>query len=102
MGEVVSKVIINPGTRAGFWRPGHPNGPFVHLGDYVGPPLGDPLIGTVFNQALMEGDISFSVSVLFRPDLGRKNRFLEPIIILDEIIPEIWNYEHWRELGEED
>lgn len=97
----VPNVKIDTGTRAGFWRPGEPGGPFIHLGDYIGPPLGDPIIGTKFQQELMEGTITFSVAVLFRPDLGRKNRFLEPIIILDDIIPEIWNYEHWRELGED-
>jgi predicted alpha/beta hydrolase len=67
------------------------------MGVYVGPDLGDHVIGSKLEQHLMEGVVRFGVGVLFRPDLNKRQR-LETILILEKYIPEMFNYEHWEEL----
>lgn len=98
-------VRILPGTRVGFWNPGpHSAGfhekhklAFVPKGVYVGPDLGDHIIGTKLAQPLMEGELILRVGVLFRPDLGKRQR-LETILMLENWIPEMFDYEHWEKL----
>jgi len=69
------------------------------MGIYEGPILGDVIVGSKFNVELMEGTFQFSVGVLFRPDLGKRQR-LETILIIDKYVKEIWDYEGWDRLGE--
>lgn len=98
-------VRITSGLRVGFWDPGPHYGPFAErhsqafrcMGIYVGPDLGDHVIGSKLEQQLMEGVVRFSVGVLFRPDLNKRQR-LETILILEKYIPEMFNYEHWEPL----
>ncbi|MAD98752.1 MAG: hypothetical protein Unbinned200contig1000_65 [Prokaryotic dsDNA virus sp.] len=70
---------------------------FQPKGYYVGPDLGDHVPGTLLEQKLMEGVLKFRVGVLFRPDLGKRQR-LETILIIDEWVPEMFDYEHWEEV----
>lgn len=95
------------GVRAGFWYPGpHLNVPpmekwkhaFKPIGLYVGPDLGDPIIGTKFEQKLMEGSLFFRIGVLFRPDRGSKQR-LETILILESFYEEMFDYSDWEKLS---
>jgi len=94
-------VRVLPGTRVGFWNPEPKSGPdqflraFTPKGIYVGPDLGDLVIGTILAQPLMEGELRLQVGVLFRPDLGKRQR-LETILILCNWIPEMFDYEHWK------
>ena len=94
---MVKEVNISAGLRVGFWTPkplaGH--SPFTPKGIYCGPDLGDLIPGTRMNQELMEGTLTFQVGVLFRPDLGRRQR-LETILILRTWIPEMFEYEDWE------
>jgi hypothetical protein len=98
-------VRVLPGTRVGFWHPGpHAAGyeqkhkhAFQVKGVYVGPDLGDHIPGTKLQQPLMEGELKLRVGVLFRPDLGKKQK-LETILILENFIPEMFQYEHWEAL----
>ena len=98
-------VRILPGTRVGFWYSGPHSAPllelhkraFVPRGVYIGPDLGDHIVGTRLSQPLMEGELFFRVGVLFRPDLGKRQR-LETILMLENWIPEMFNYEHWEAL----
>ena len=98
-------VRVLPGTRVGFWHPGPHPGPLLELnkrafsakGVYVGPDLGDHIPGAKLVQPLMEGDLKMRVGVLFRPDLGKRQR-LETILILENWIPEMFDYEHWEKL----
>jgi len=100
------KVRVPSGVRVGFWHGGPHYGPIVdrpkqafqQMGYYVGPDLGDPIIGTKFEQNLLEGVVKFAVGVLFRPDLGKRQR-LETILILESWVPEMFDYEHWSKTG---
>jgi len=85
---------ISAGLRVGFWKVG-PRPPFQCLGHYTGPDLGDHIVGSHLKQKLMEGEVSFKVGVLFRPDLGKRQR-LETILILESYIPEMFEYEDWE------
>jgi hypothetical protein len=89
---------VTAGTRVGFWNPdpGWGKSPFTCKGYYEGPDLGDLIPGTVLQQPLMEGVLEFQVGVLFRPDLGKRQR-LETILILKNWIPEMFEYEDWSE-----
>lgn len=102
---MVNAVKIHPGLRVGFWQPnttGHwspeKRSAFTHKGFYTGPDLGDRIVGTRLQQELMEGTLEFSVGVLFRPELGRRQN-LETILILHNWIPEMFEYEHWEEVS---
>lgn len=88
---------VTTGLRIGFWNPNPPERykPFHCVGHYVGPDLGDHLPGTSLAQPLMEGELKFRVGVLFRPDLGKYQR-VETILILQNYIPEMFDYEHWE------
>lgn len=96
-------VRITSGLRIGFWYGDTSHAPpmekhkhaFQCVGHYAGPDLGDHIIGSKLEQKLMEGTLRFSVGVLFRPDLGKRQR-LETILILEKYIPEMFNYEHWE------
>lgn len=98
-------VRVLPGTRVGFWYSGPHAAPllelhkraFVAKGVYVGPDLGDHIPGAKLVQPLMEGELKMRVGVLFRPDLGKRQR-LETILILENWIPEMFDYEHWEKL----
>ena len=94
---MVNKVKISAGLRVGFWNPSPMWGvsPFTCVGYYNGPPLGDQLPGWRGEQELMEGSLKFSAGVLFRPDLGKRN-CLETILILDNFIEEMFEYEDWE------
>ena len=90
---------ITAGLRIGFWKPGKwGDTPFNCVGHYTGPDLGDHLPGSSLNQELLEGTLKFRVGVLFRPDLGRKQR-LETVLILQEYIKEMFEYEDWEAAG---
>ena len=91
----MNKVNVTAGLRVGFWRPGRwGETPFQCVGHYSGNPLGNRIPGETFSQELMEGTLKFKVGVLFRPDLGRKQR-LETILIIEQFIPEMFEYEDW-------
>lgn len=97
---------VPSGVRAGFWYPG-PHAcaheekwkrAFKPVATYIGPDLGDPIIGTKFEQNLMEGPLRFRVGVLFRPDRGPKQR-LETILILENFYEEMFDYSDWEKLS---
>ena len=95
----VNTVRVGPGLRVGFWKPSN-NGPWggspFHVkGLYTGPELGDFIPGQKITQELMEGTLEMRVGVLFRPDLGKRQR-LETILILIKFVPEMFEYEHWE------
>lgn len=98
---VVDTMRITEGIRVGFWRGGtqfdHFHA-FKPMGIYRGPDLGDHIPGTRLTQKLMEGDLTFKVGVLFRPDLGKRQK-LETILILTNWIPEMFEYEDWEAVG---
>lgn len=91
---------IAAGLRVGFWEQEayakHRRSPFTCKGYYQGPDLGEHLPGAKLSQPLMEGELKFRVGVLFRPDLGKRQR-LETILILENWIPEMFEYEDWTE-----
>ena len=95
---VVERMRISAGLRVGFWEPDahakHRRSPFTCKGYYDGPDLGEFVPGTRLVQKLMEGELVFRVGVLFRPDLGKRQQ-LETILILENWIPEMFNYEDW-------
>jgi hypothetical protein len=93
---MVDTMKISAGLRVGFWsqRPKEFRKPFTCIGYYNGPSLGDRLPGWRGQQELMEGTLKFSVGVLFRPDLG-KHHSLETILILENHIEEMFEYEDW-------
>lgn len=97
----VGTVKVTAGLRIGFWdstRTQWTCGPFKAVGYYNGPDLGDHIPGSRLQQNLMEGELIFQVGILFRPDLGKRQR-LETILILETYIPEMFEYEGWeREL----
>jgi hypothetical protein len=89
---------VMAGTRVGLWRPSREHRhPFVHLGYYSGPDLGDAIVGTKYEQKLMDGELTFHVGVLFRPDLGRRQR-LETVLLLENYIAEMWDYDTWEKV----
>lgn len=97
-------MLINPGTRIGYWNP-NPAGfqekwknAFNPVGFYVGPGMGDLILGTHLKQKLMEGDLEFSVGVLFRPDRNPRQR-LETILILYNFVPEMFQYDDWEQIN---
>lgn len=99
-------VQVLTGTRVGFWNPGPHFVPddqkflraFTPKGVWVGPPMGDHIIGTRLNQELMEGTLQMQVGVLFRPDRNKYQR-LETILILHNWIPEMFDYSDWEATG---
>jgi len=100
MGELEpSSMRISAGLRVGFWKQNNNHfdrSPFVPKGYYTGPDLGEHIPGALLEQPLMEGTLRFRVGVLFRPDLGKRQR-LETILILENWIPEMFEYEDWSE-----
>lgn len=89
-------MIVHPGLRIGWWKPGkYHREPFLCLGHYTGENIGDHVVGTLITQKLMDGELTFRTGVLFRPDLGRKDR-LETILILDNYVEEMWEYDSWE------
>ena len=95
----VKDMKISAGLRVGFWKPGAwGTSPFHVKGIYTGPDLGDKIPGEKLHQKLMEGDLYFRVGVLFRPDLNTKQK-LETILILENWIPEMFEYEDWEAVG---
>ena len=90
---------VGPGLRVGLWRPSREryHHPFIHLGFYSGPELGDIIVGSKYEQPLLEGVVCFSVGVLFRPDLGKRQR-LETILILETYHESMWEYETWMKV----
>lgn len=93
----VNQLRISAGLRVGFWN--HTatpwtGGPFKPKGFYTGPDLGHHLPGSRLQQNLIEDTLLFRVGVLFRPDLGKYQR-LETILILENWIPEMFDYEDW-------
>lgn len=97
MGAEVKSMRIAAGLRVGFWDQNATQwtgGPFKAKGYYSGPDLGDHIPGTRLEQKLMEGNLVFRVGVLFRPDLGKYQR-LETILILENWIPEMFDYADW-------
>ncbi len=97
----VDSMKVSAGLRVGFWRGGvsqnHENA-FLAKGIYTGPDLGHQIPGAKLQQELMEGTLTFRVGVLFRPDLGKRQR-LETILILENWIPEMFEYEDWEAVG---
>ena len=89
---------ISAGLRIGFWDNAATQwtgGPFQPKGIYLGPDIGEFLPGAKIEQKLIEGILKFKVGVLFRPDLG-KRQCLETILIIEEYIPEMFDYETWE------
>lgn len=95
---------VPSGVRVGIWHPEPPpfcppmerwKNAFQPLGRYIGPDLGDPIIGQKFEQKLLEGNLIFSIGVLFRPDRGKREK-LETVLILHTYFPEMFDYEHWE------
>jgi hypothetical protein len=97
---MANTINISDGLLVGFWSqyPEEFRKPFTCVGHYNGPTLGDRLPGWRGQQELMEGTLKFRVGVLFRPDLGKYNR-LETIIILENHIEEMFEYEDWEATG---
>lgn len=96
MGSVTG-MNISAGLRIGFWNQNNrERAPFTPKGYYTGPDLGEHLPGSKLEQPLMEGVLKFRVGVLFRPDLGKRQQ-LETILILENYIPEMFEYEDWAE-----
>jgi len=92
-------VMVNAGTRVGFWKPGAwLETPFKEMGIYTGESLGDCIPGKTFEQPLMDGTVKFRIGVLFRPDLSKYQK-LETIIILDNLVEEMWDYDTWEKVG---
>lgn len=87
-------MIVPERARVGFWVPSSKEC-FIHKGFYVGPELGDVIVGTKMTQELMEGTITFIVEVLYRPDLPKKQR-LETVLVLKNHIPDMWEYDTWE------
>lgn len=99
MGAEVRAVRVTAGLRVGFWDQNGTQwngGPFKPKGYYNGPELGDHIPGTLLEQQLMEGTLRFRVGVLFRPDLNVNQR-LETILILENWIPEMFDYQDWEQ-----
>ena len=95
---VVDPMRITSGVRVGFWKPNNYMGdgsPFTPKGVYTGPDMGDLIPGQKITQELAEGELKARVGVLFRPDLGKRQK-LETILILETWIPEMFDYEHWE------
>jgi hypothetical protein len=94
---VVDEMRIDAGLRVGYWNPspGWGKTPFTPKGYYRGPYLGEKVPGELLQQELMEGTLYFRVGVLFRPDLNVRQR-LETILILENSIPEMFQYEDWE------
>ena len=89
-------VRISAGLRVGWWQPGHKDGPFVCLGLYTGPDIGDWIVGQSLMQELPDGNtVMFTVGVLFRPDLNKRQR-LETILMLDSAPKSMWEYDTWE------
>lgn len=97
---------VPSGVRAGFWYPGPHTcaqdekwkRAFRPIATYIGPDLGDPIVGTLFEQKLMEGTLRFRIGVLFRPDRGFRQR-LETILILENFYEEMFDYSDWEKLS---
>lgn len=100
MSAEVRAVRVTAGTRVGFWRDGRGDyrRAFDCRGFYTGPDLGDHLPGAKLEQPLMEGTLKFRVGVLFRPDLNKRQR-LETVLLLENWIPEMFEYEDWDQEG---
>jgi len=99
MGAEVRSVKVTAGLRVGFWDQNSTEwngGPFKPKGYYNGPDLGDHIPGAHLEQRLMEGNLVFRVGVLFRPDLGEHQK-LETILILENWIPEMFEYSDWEQ-----
>ena len=87
---------IFAGIRIGFWNVyegkivGGWDRPFTCVGMYLGEPLGEHLPGTLIRQELIEGTLEFRVGVL---------GCLETILIIQEYVPEMFEYEDWEVLN---
>lgn len=94
--EVVDRMRITSGLRIGHWRPHYRGGTncFLPLGFYYGPDLGDMIPGEKIRWPLEEGDLVVTVGVLFRPDLGKRQR-LETILIVEEYQEAMWDYDQF-------
>jgi hypothetical protein len=94
---------VVPGTRIGYWKPnmGTWKQAFKPIGVFVGDDMGDIIAGTVMHQELMEGTLKFQVGVLFRPDRG-KHQKLETVLIIIEMISEMFEYTDWEKIVEEE
>lgn len=96
---VVNPMRVTAGIRVGFWKPKvggfRKSSPFEVKGIYTGPDIGDLIPGQRISQTLDEGQLDCRVGVLFRPDLGKRQK-LETILILETYIPEMFDYEHWE------
>lgn len=90
-------VRITAGIRIGWWKPtGEWKGnPFRCEGFYYGPDLGDLIPGKKITWPLIDGELALSVGVLFRPDLGKRQR-LETILIIDNYVEEMWDYDDFQ------
>jgi hypothetical protein len=83
---------IVKGTRCGFWGP-----PFECVGWWTGPDI----VGSLhqeMHQELDEGLLTFKIGMLFRHDLGKDQKF-EVILILENFIPEMFEYQTWDKLS---
>lgn len=91
---------IHDGIRVGYWNPNRVDrmkNAFTPVGVYRGPE-GDYVVGTLLEQKLFEGTLKFRVGVLFRPDLGKRDR-METILILENHIPEMFDYADWEKVS---
>ena len=90
---------ITAGLRVGWWEPGIEGGPFLCVGFYTGPDIGDWIAGQALEQELPDGQtVRFKVGVLFRKDLNKAQR-LETILMLDAAPQSMWDYDTWEAVG---
>jgi hypothetical protein len=95
--ESVTSMRISGGIRIGHWNPepGWGNTPFSCVGFYYGPELGDKIPGEKITWPLLDGNLVMRVGVLFRPDLGKRQK-LETILILESYVEEMWEYDDFQ------
>jgi len=91
--ESVDTMNVRAGTRIGYWHNVYRRvgGPFDCIGFYYGPDLNDKIPGEIIQWNLVDGPLILRVSVLFRPDLSKRQR-LETILIVEQYQEEMWDY----------
>jgi hypothetical protein len=96
--------LISP-VRIGLWGNYGPWKPFRSLGLWIGPDLGDILVGQKFVQKLPSGIVKYHFNVLFDRQKPRKEQ-LENVLVLDtkdpKLLEELWAHPNWKKEDEDD